>query len=112
MDKVKKYQKILESLLEEYASQMDNGKDFSENQVITDYKRNHFQLFYVGWEKENYINHPVFHFDIRGEKVWIQVNNTDLLIGQELINRGILKSDIVLGLQHPLMRQHSGFAVE
>ncbi|MCK6693379.1 MAG: XisI protein [Thermoanaerobaculia bacterium] len=65
----------------------------------------------MGWENDQYIQYPVFHFDIRNGKVWIQVNNTDILIAEELMQRGIPKSDIVLGLQHPLMREESGFAV-
>ena len=110
MDKVKRYQEIIEQMLEAYATEMSKGQNTPENQVIADRKRNHFQLFTIGWENDQYIQFPVFHFDIRDGKVWIQVNNTDLLIAQELINRGIPKSDIVLGLQHPLMREHSGFA--
>ena len=97
-------------MLETYAAEMPKGHNTPENQVIIDQKRNHDQLFTIGWENDQYIQFPVFHFDIRDGKVWIQVKNTDLLIAQELINRGIPKSDIVLGLQHPLMREHSGFA--
>lgn len=111
MDKIEKYQAIIEALLEEYAAQMPQGNDMPENQVISDHKRRHYQLFTVGWENDQYIQFPVFHFDIRNGKVWIQVNNTDILIAEELMQRGIPKSDIVLGLQHPLMREESGFAV-
>jgi len=111
IDKIKKYQHIIETLLEEYAAQMSQNSDKPENQVVADHKRHHYQLFTVGWQNDRYVQFPVFHFDIRDGKVWIQVNNTDMLIGQELINRGIPKSDIVLGLQHPLMRADSGFAM-
>ena len=111
MDKVEKYQKVLERLLEDYAAQMSSSRGPVENQVICDPKRHHYQLFNVGWENDRHVQYPVFHFDIREGKVWIQVNNTDLLVGEELTRRGIPKTDIVLGLQHPLMRQHSGFAL-
>jgi XisI protein len=111
MDKIEKYQQIIESLLEEYAAQMSKADKNIENQVIVDSKRRHYQLFTVGWQDKHYFQSPVFHFDIRDGKIWIQVNNTDILIAQELIKRGVTKSDIVLGLQHPLMRQHSGFAI-
>ena len=112
MDKIKKYQTIIETLLEEYAAQMSQGTaDGPESQVFADHKRHHYKLFTIGWEGTRYVQFPVFHFYIREGKVWIQVNNTDMLIGQELIKRGVPKSDIVLGLQHPLMREDSGFAV-
>ncbi|MCK6693378.1 MAG: XisI protein [Thermoanaerobaculia bacterium] len=36
MDKIKKYQEIIEGLLEEYAAQMSQGKEMPENQVISE----------------------------------------------------------------------------
>jgi len=39
------------------------------------------------------------HLDIKNEKVWIQINNTELDIGQALVEMGIAKEDIVIGFQ-------------
>ncbi|WP_353258879.1 element excision factor XisI family protein, partial [Prochlorothrix hollandica] len=38
-------------------------------------------------------------------------NNTELDIGQDIVNRGILKDDIVIGFQPPYLRQVSGYAI-
>jgi hypothetical protein len=108
---ISSYHHIIEQLLEEYAAQMSKAHETAEVQVICDPKRLHYQLFTVGWENDRHVQYPILHFDIRAGKVWIQVNNTDLLVGEELIQRGIPKSDIVLGLQHPLLRAHSDFAI-
>ncbi len=51
------------------------------------------------------------HLDIKNEKVWIQINNTELDIGQALVEMGIAKEDIVIGFQPVYIRQISGYAV-
>lgn len=37
-------------------------------------------------------------------RIWIQQNNTEANIAAELEERGISKSDIVIGFQHPSLR--------
>lgn len=51
------------------------------------------------------------HLDIKDEKIWIQINNTELDVGQDLVERGIPKEDIVIGFQPPYLRQYSGYAI-
>lgn len=54
----------------------------------------------------------MIHLDLKNEKIWIQHNTTEVDIALELIEMGVLKSDIVIGFDTPKMRQLSGFAVE
>ena len=64
-----------------------------------------------GWKANNeYVHHCVFHIHIIGEKVWIQENRTDILIAEELVELGIEKTDIVLGLLPPPMRKDSEYS--
>ncbi len=109
--KVKKYQKILSGLLAEYASSWNDPVGDIHTQALCDFEGKHFQLMNVGWRKDNYYCYIVFHFDIKNGKVWIQENRTDMLIGQELVSRGIPKSDIVLGLRPPEVGKELGYAV-
>ncbi|MGB8690593.1 MAG: element excision factor XisI family protein [Microcoleus sp.] len=44
-------------------------------------------------------------------KIWIQQNGTEIDLGQELVNIGVPKSDIVVGFHPPYMRQFTDFAV-
>jgi hypothetical protein len=60
--------------------------------------------------KDEYLFYVIFHFDIKDGKVWVQENRTDILIAQQLSESGIPKSDIVLGLQFPDLREASGYA--
>jgi hypothetical protein len=42
---------------------------------------------------------------------WIQINNTELDIGQALAENGGQKEDIVIGFQPVYIRQVSGYAI-
>lgn len=111
MDKVKSYQNIIVTLLEEYAAIPPSYPTMLRDELIIDTQRNHFQLLTVGWEDDQFVHEAIFHLDIIDGKVWIQQNNSEAKLTDELIERGVLKSDIVLGFQHPAMRAYSGFAV-
>ena len=109
MDKLIKYQKVLENFCEEYAETKYSRQTFEKHAII-DKKRNHFQVLVVGWHKKQFQCTILFHFDIKDEKVWIQNNSTEVLVGDELVKMGIPKSDIVLGFVPEYGRKSSGFA--
>ena len=113
MDKIKKYQTILKKFLQSQAETLVPTTPKIEYQVIVDTENNHFQLVMTGWDvKDHFIYSVLFHFDIKPNgKIWILVNNTDMLVGEELIERGVLKSDIVLGFHSEMVRPHTGYAV-
>ena len=111
MDKIKKYQDIIVSYLEEYAKIQPANLPDIEAKVISDRKNNHFQLLRIGWQGEQYVFTVVFHFDIREGKVWFQRNITEREVVDELMERGIAREDIVLGFRPPYARPLTGFAV-
>jgi len=49
--------------------------------------------------------------DIKGEKIWIHHDGTDIGIADDLVNLRVPKSDIVLAFHEPLVRQYTGFAL-
>ncbi len=111
MDKAVKYRNILINFFNDYEAYFGNNKnDTVKTQLIVDAENNYYHLVRFGWKNDKYIHYCVFHIDLIGEKVWIQENRTDILIADELVELGISKSDIVLGLLHPSMRKDSDFA--
>ena len=76
-----------------------------------DTTRDHYQLMSVGWNHLNRIYHTVLHFDIKDGKVWLQQNTTDSDVGQELIDLGVPREDIVLGLHPPYKRPYTDYGV-
>jgi hypothetical protein len=110
LEKKQTYSTIIKQLLEEYATYKPTYGDI-EIQTIFDLERDHYQVVAVGWNQKERIYGCSIHLDIKDEKVWIQINNTELDIGQDLVNRGIPKDDIVIGFQPPYLRQVSGYAI-
>ena len=110
MDKVEKYRKIVQDILLYYAS-LRKKDDPIETQVIFDDKRGHYLLMSAGWQGHNFIYGTIFHIDIRKDgKIWVQQDNTDAAIVEDLLEKGIPKSDIVLGFHSPYMRKLTDFA--
>jgi len=112
MDKIKNYQNIIIEFLEDYAAK---GKPANipdvEVQIITDTKNNHFQFLRIGWQGRKSVFAPIFHFDIKNEKIWIQRNNTEYEVVDFLMERGVPKEDIVLGFHSPYARKFTEFSV-
>jgi hypothetical protein len=104
------YQQIIIDLLNEHLHEQ-NSKDLVGSQLVIDTDNHHYQLLYVGWQGENRIYGCPIHLDIKDGKIWIQQDFTEVGIAQRLMERGVPKSDIVLGFRSPFMRQLSDFAV-
>ncbi len=109
--KIEKYQNIITGILKDYADSFNQTPKSIEAKLVFDYERHSFQVLNVGWRNGEYFFYIVFHLDIKNDKVWINENRTDIMIAQILVEQGIPKTDIVLGLQSPEMRVLSGYAV-
>lgn len=110
MDTVDKYRQIIKKVLTEYSQiKPANG----EIEVITIFhnESDRYQIIHMGWDNRHRIYGCTVHIDIKDGKVWIQNDNTEVGIANELVDRGILKKDIVLGYQAPYLRHFTDFAV-
>ena len=105
MDKILKFEKVILDFLKEYAKGYQNSPDGLENQIIVDSTGHHYQLLRVGWSNKKFVHFCVFHFDIKDGKIWVQVNETEELIVDELVRRGISPKDIELGFQPEYLRR-------
>lgn len=107
MDKIEAYQNILISLLQEYVDFLAGSNSPVKAQMVADKERNHFQLLKIGWDtrRQQFVFGVLFHLDIINGKIWLQLNNTEFYIVDELVEKGVPKTDIVLGFQPPLMRE-------
>jgi XisI protein len=99
MDTQLKYQEAILAFLEDYANVKPSDWKNVQNQVIVDKDNNHYQLVRVGWHDGQHIHYAVFHFDLIGNKVWVQENRTDLPIVDELEALGVPRKDILLAFQ-------------
>ncbi len=97
MEDLATYQNIVIGFLEDYAKISYANAPALEQQVIADTQRNHFELVSIGWHKGRFVHEVVFHFDIKGNQIWIQQNGTDIKVSKELVARGVQAQDIVIG---------------
>ncbi len=110
MDKIVKYQNTIISLFKEYDNFWGNSGGL-KNHIIADKERNDFVMIATGWQNPNKYAHLLcFHISIIDGKVWIHENNTEAMIANELVEKGIAQKDIVLGFVEPTARAYSGFA--
>ena len=110
MDKLEKYQQILQGIILRYAKLIT-----SDDQIlvvpICDAVRNEYLLMNVGWdEKEHRSHHIIFHFRLYNDKVYVEEDSTDVEIVRQLVEAGIPKEDIVLAFYPPSHRQITEFA--
>jgi len=110
MDKKLSQHNAIMTFLNEYVPIKPSEWKNVQNQLISDQVNGHYQLVRVGWHNGEHIHYAVFHFDLVGDKVWIQQNRTDLPIVDELEALGIQRNDIVLAFQEPTKQQTSAQA--
>lgn len=110
MDKLSYLREQVRRILSEYATIPYSFGDLRHETVYDDAQGRYIVLS-SGWENGKPVQDIVIRIDLIGDKVWLQCDNTDAVIADELIAAGIPSSDIVLGFHEPAIRPYTGFAV-
>lgn len=110
MERLNKYREIIRTFLKESSEDPSDDPNF-ETQLICDRDRDHYQLVSLGWQGHQRFYAVLIHLDIKDGKIWIQRNDTDRLIAQELMALGVAREDIILGLQPAYARADTGYSV-
>lgn len=110
MDKVEHYRQIVQSILLAH-SQIQPAYGDIEMELLFDQERDRYQVLRAGWLQKKRVYGVLIHIDIKGEKLWIQYDGTEIGVANELTEQGIPKTDIVLAYHSPFIRQYDGFAV-
>ena len=113
MDRLAQYRQTVIEILTEFSnvSKGSTSKEEMEEQLILDTQRDHYQILTIGWNGIKRVYYPVFHIDIKNNKIWVQEDATDFDFVGELEKRGIPKSDIVLAFHSPFKRPLTDYAV-
>lgn len=111
MDTLEKYRELVQNILNEHA-RYQSPNDPVEAQIIFDTERDRYQLVHLGWLNNRRIYGCVVQIDIKGGKIWIQHDGTEIGVASELVELGVPKKDIVLGFQAPYKRQFTEFAIQ
>ncbi len=111
MEKLVKYRNLIMETLSEYAKPSPNRQAGIEEQLLFDTQRDHYQVLALGWEKGKRVYFCILHLDIRNGKIWLQENSTDFDVIGILEDKGVPKSDIVLGIHPEDVRPMTEYAV-
>lgn len=110
MDKLNRYREIIHQILVPYSQIIYNNADI-QNRLAFDSQNDQYLVISEGWQNGQRYHNCLIHLEIINEKIWVQCDNTEDGITNELLKAGIPKGDIVLGFHEPKMRQYTGFAV-
>lgn len=108
---IEQYRQYIQQLLSERAQRASSHRKAPEYEVQTifDTERDHYQLLYVGWRGNKRDFGCILHLDIKGGKIWIQHDGTEVGIANQLVEMGVPKQDIVLAFHEPEVRQFTDF---
>jgi hypothetical protein len=104
-----RYGRIVEEILAEFASvpYLEPG---IRDRTLFDEQNHRYAVISEGWKRDERVHDIVADLEIVNGKVWIQADNTDIVIARKLEARGIPKSDIVLGFRPPSIRAETEYA--
>lgn len=112
--KIEKHQAVLTQYIQNLAATRNAALGNTMNyQAVVDTSHHHYQLLKMGWHQQRFIFQVLIHLDIHPDtgNIWIQQNNTEIVIDKELREFDIPKKHFVLGFRPIEMRKVSDFAV-
>lgn len=106
MEKLIEYRQIAQEIIKELGARKNNNKKNIRYQTIADDETGNFILVRNGWKGSERFYSNIIHLEVaKDEKIWIHQDNTDLIIADMLIEKGIPEKDIVLAFHTPIMRE-------
>jgi XisI protein len=100
MDRINECHQIIYDFLSDFV------KEYHKNgQLIFDMNRDRYLVMHNEWRDEDRIYGCAMQLDIIEGQIWIQHNSTEIYIDRELIQRGVLPQDIILGFRSPSIRK-------
>ena len=106
--KLEQYREIALSIINEYAGFKPSQGNI-ELQAISD--RDFYLLISFGWNGDRRVHNTILHLRIQRGKFWIERDETEEGVTQDLLDRGVSKEDIVLAFYHPEHRKITEFAI-
>lgn len=98
MERIATYRQIIRDFLSGYAERNSN------DQLVFDQEHDRYLVLHNEWRGHHRIYGCAIQLDIIDGQVWIQENNTEIYVDQELIQRGVAERDIILGFRSPGVR--------
>lgn len=105
MEKIKRYRAIAKNLIIELGERKNLSSRGLKYQVIIDDTTGNYLLLRNGWKGSSRFYSIIVHIEVTDDgKAWLQQDNTDLIIADMLLERGVSENDLVFGFHPPAMR--------
>ncbi len=109
METRSRYRQVIMSVLSDLAEASAQGE--VEILPLFDTARDNYLVLDAGWDGVRRLHHILAHLRLRNGKIWVEADNTDTKIVQQLLDAGIPKEAIVLAFYSPQKRPLTEFAV-
>jgi hypothetical protein len=103
------YREMLDTIFRRWESSLGPKADFTIESVV-DPKTDRYLLVQVGWNGYRRVYHTMVHVDIIDGKLWVQKDDTERGVAEELVEAGVPRDRIVLGFKHESHRPYTDFA--
>ena len=110
MDTRLNYVDIIKKILKNYADLYAQA-GLPPMRTLFDDSQQSYMLLDIGWYGKKYIHNAIIHMEIIDDKIWIQNDDTETGVANDLIKAGVPQEDIVLGFHPPKVRPYTEFAV-
>ena len=110
MDRLNQYDRTVQNLVEQYAADW-NPHDGTCIEAVTDLEHGHYQIVRSGWKDGRFIHSCLVHLTVRGQKVQLLRNDTEVEWDRELIDRGVAPEDIVLAFRQVVSQRAASATV-
>ena len=110
MEQLNRYRQLIQQVLSEH-NKLKSSYGNLEQFTVFDTQNDHYQLATVGWDGDRRVFSCLIHIDIKGDKIWIQHDGTEVGVANELVELGVPKQSIVIGFHDPNARQLTEFAI-
>ena len=111
MDRVNEYREAIKRLLRERerlaCSTLLPGLKVT---CLFDDVSGQYALLTIGWMQGERVCGATLLLRIKGNQIWVEADETDAPIAEDLVQEGIPHQDIVLGFLSPEMRIHTAFS--
>ncbi|MDB9311899.1 XisI protein [Spirulina sp. CS-785/01] len=105
---LERYQTIAREIVDDYA-RYEPSRGEIKLQAIAD--GDCYLLISFGWNGDRRVHSTILHLRVVEGKFWVERDETEEGITQDLLDRGVPKEDIVLAFYHPEDRKLTEFAI-
>lgn len=108
MERLDRYRQIAQKIIDDYAKYKPS---YGDVELLGISQLDNYLLIGAGWNGYRRVHSTILHLRIVDQKFWIERDETEEGITEDLLALGVPKQDIVLAFHHPEDRKLTEFAI-